>query len=226
MNTQAILKSCFHFISRNWLQLLLLTLPLSLIWQTGSWLISTSLQDTQAVFGELLLGTVIFSLIEAIAIYYVHGITLQAQGLPSETLLRPTALYKEALRLWLPMMQLAFIKMIVIGLGLMLFVVPGIIIAVRLALAEQHLVLRQASVFESLRMSSTLTAPDFFIILAALGYLFLLHLGYEYVSSFALEIMGVLLFPFGILIALFSTIAAYRIYTLLQPAPDSEPGET
>src|SRR5690606_9981035 len=122
-----------------------------------------------------------------IAIYYVHGITLQAQGLPDKRLLRPTSLYKEALGLWLPMMQLALIKMIIIGLGLMLFVIPGIIIAVRLALAEQHLVLHRASVPEALRTSSALTAPDFFIILVTLGYLFLLHLGYEYVSSFAPE---------------------------------------
>jgi hypothetical protein len=221
MNTQAILHSCFRFIARKWLPLLLLTLPLSLVWQLGSWLIRTHLPETQTLFAELLLNAVAFSLIEIIAILFIHGTTLSAQHAASGYSLQPSALYRGALGIWPAMIQLTFLKLIIIGIGLMLFIVPGIILAVRLALAEQHLVLRRASVTESLRASLTLTAPNFFIVLSILGFLFIIHLGFEYLSSLAPRPVSMLLFPFGIVVALFSTIAAYRIYTLLHISPTS-----
>jgi hypothetical protein len=219
MNTQAILHSCFRFIARKWLSLLLLTLPLSLVWQAGSWLIRTHLEENQTLAAELLLNAVVFSLIEIIAINYVHGATLTAQTAAGNNHLKPSALYRGALLSWPAMIQLTMLKLIMIGIGLMLFIVPGIIIAVRLALAEQHLVLHRANVTDSLRASWKLTAPNFYIVLSILGILFLIHLGFEYLSTLAPQPIAMLLFPFGIVVALFSTVAAYRIYTLLYTPP-------
>jgi hypothetical protein len=230
MNTQAILHSCFRFIARKWLSLLLLTLPLTLVWQAGSWLIRTHLEENQTLAAELLLNAVVFSLIEIIAINYVHGVTLTAQAAQTTQTavgnnhLQPSALYRGALGSWPAMIQLTMLKLIMIGIGLMLFIVPGIIIAVRLALAEQHLVLRKANVTESLRASWKLTAPNFYIVLSILGILFLIHLGFEYLSALTPQPIAMLLFPFGIVVALFSTVAAYRIYTLLHTPPAETTG--
>lgn len=207
MQAKAILKDTFHFISQKWLQLFMLILPIGLFWHAGSYWIGLELKDTQAMFAELLLSTIMFALVETIVITYAHGLSTGNN-------LRPTAIYFSALRYWLPMIQLALVKVIVVGLGLMMLIIPGVVIAVRLSLAEQHLVLRNASLIESLRSSATLTAPHFVLLLTVFGYLFLLHLTYEYATTLAPDFLSILLFPLGVLVASFSTLAAYRLYAL------------
>lgn len=209
MQAKSLLKDTFYFISQKWLPLLLLIFPTSLVWYGCSHYVITVFEGNQALFVNLLVGVVFASLVEALVITYAHRLTTGADaGL--------TNIYSASLRYWLPVMQLSLIKLIIVGIGLMMFIVPGIFIAVRLALAEQHLVLRGAGIIESLRSSWTVTAPNFLVILIVMGNLFLLHLLYEYSSALAPDILDLVLFPLGILIASFSTIAAYRIYTKLQ----------
>lgn len=209
MHAKTILKSTFYFISQKWLQLLLLTFPISVLWYAASHYAGTLLAGNQALFVHLLIGVVFGSLIEIIVITYAHRLTVNAD-------IRPAGIYLTSLTYWLPVMQLSLLKLILIGIGLMMFILPGIFIAVRLALAEQHLILRGAGVIESMRRSSALTAPNFLVVLIVLGNLFLLHLLFEYGSALLPDTLDIVLFPLGILIASFSTIAAYRIYTLIQ----------
>jgi hypothetical protein len=207
MYAKAILKDCFYFISQKWLQILVLILPVSFCWYIGSHFIAGVLQEMQAMFAELLLGIVMFSLIEVIVIIYAHGLSNGANP-------GPGVIYAAAFRYWLPMIQLALIKAILVGAGLMMLIIPGIFIAVRLSLAEQNLILRGQGVLESLRSSSTMTAPHFGLILTVFGYLFLLQLSLKYLITLAPDFMDVVLFPAGVFITTVSTVAAYRIYVL------------
>lgn len=208
MQAKAILKDSFYFISLKWLQLLLLVFPVGLVWYGCIHYAGLNLEGNQALLINLLLGVVFASLIEALVIIFTHRSTIGANA-------SPLSVFLVSLRYWLPVMQLTLIKLVLIGIGLMMFIVPGIFLAVRFALAEQHMVLRSAGVLDALRTSYSITAPNFLVIFVVLGNLFLLHQLYEYSSTFAPEALHPLLFPLGMLIASFSTIAAYRIYSLI-----------
>lgn len=210
MHAKSVLKDCYFFISKYWLQLFLLTLPVSLLWHACNFFVGLALDDMQELFAFLLLNVIMFSLVEIIVITY-------ARRLSEGGNLSPGSIYFAAFHYWLPMMQLSLIKLLAVGLGLMLFIIPGVFIAIRLALAEQHMVLRGANLSDAFRTSINLTAPHFVLLLTVLGYLFLLHFFYQYLSAQASDALHIVLFPFGVLIASFSTIAAYRIYALLNP---------
>lgn len=208
MHAKTLLTDTFYFISKKWLTLLLLIFPVSFIWYGCSHYVGVIFEESQAQLINLIVAVIFAAFVEVLVITYVHRLTTDAD-------VRPVKIYSASVNYWLPMMQLSLFKLIVIGAGLMLFIIPGIFLAVRFSLAEQHLVLRGTNVIDALRASWTITAPNFLVIFVVLGNLLLLHLLYEYSSTFAPDILDVVLFPLGILIASFSTIAAYRIYALI-----------
>src|SRR5690606_8838689 len=208
MHAKTLLTDTFYFISQKWLALLLLVFPISIIWYGCAHYVGVIFEENQAQPINLILAIIFAAFVEVLVITYVHRLTANAD-------VGPANIYSASLKYWLPMMQLSLFKLIVIGAGLMLFIIPGVFLAVRFSLAEQHLVLRGTNVIDALRASWTMTAPNFLVIFVVLGNLLLLHLLYEYSSTFAPDILDVVLFPLGILIASFSTIAAYRIYALI-----------
>lgn len=208
MHAKTLLTDTFYFISKKWLTLLLLIFPVSFIWYGCSHYVVVIFEESQAQLINLIVAVIFAAFVEVLVITYVHRLTTDAD-------VRPVKIYSASVNYWLPMMQLSLFKLIVIGAGLMLFIIPGIFLAVRFSLAEQHLVLRGTNVIDALRASWTITAPNFLVIFVVLGNFLLLHLLYEYSSTFAPDILDVVLFPLGILIASFSTIAAYRIYALI-----------
>lgn len=211
MHAKTLLTDTFYFISKKWVALLLLILPVSLIWYGCSHYVGAVFEDRQAQLANLIVAVIFAAFVDVLVVTYVHRLTTGADA-------RPVKIYSASVSYWLPMMQLSLFKLIVVGAGLMLFVIPGIFLAVRFSLAEQHLVLRGTNVIGALRTSWSITAPNFLVIFVVLGNLLLLHLLYEYSSTFAPDILDLVLFPLGILIASFSTVAAYRIYALI-PAP-------
>ena len=121
-----------------------------------------------------------------------------------------------------PMMVLLVVmKFVLFMIGLLLFILPGIWIAVRMAFAEFYLVEKREQPVESMRSSFTATEKPFwtivvvFLVPQVLLILLQLLLKSFVVALGNLFILNVLLHMALVMLSLYITIAFYRIY--MQP---------
>lgn len=127
---------------------------------------TTSVSDTGASTETvLLLGVISFALVgPLISVLVVHALIVLAQGR------RPSLgeIYRPALRV-LPVATAAqLVAGLAIGLGLVLFVIPGILIAIRLAVVAQVAAVDRTDWIGALRGSLALTAGRGWHVLGAL----------------------------------------------------------
>ncbi len=218
MNTQKILADAWYFYTLNFRYLLYLCIPFvfaEALLSEGFLTLSDQGQGEQTIsIGYYVAQLGIHPLYTAILIQFLQART---KGLPVDR----ARIVSEAFALWPMMVLLVVMKFVLFMIGLLLFILPGIWIAVRMAFAEFYLVEKREQPVESMRSSFTATEKPFwtivvvFLVPQALLILLQLVLKSLVVSLGNLFILNVLLHMALVMLSLYITIAFYRIY--MQP---------
>jgi hypothetical protein len=218
MNTQKILADAWYFYTLNFRYLFYLCIPFvfaEALLAEGFITLSDQGQGEQTIsIGYYVAQLGIHPLYTAILIQFLQART---KGLPVDR----ARVVSEAFALWPMMVLLVVMKFVLFMIGLLLFILPGIWIAVRMAFAEFYLVEKREQPVESMRSSFTATEKPFwtivvvFLVPQVLLILLQLLLKSLVVSLGNLFILNVLLHMALVMLSLYITIAFYRIY--MQP---------
>ncbi|MGD8678173.1 MAG: YciC family protein [Chromatiales bacterium] len=216
MNTQKILADAWYFYTLNFRYLLYLCIPFvfaEALLSEGFVTLSDQGEQTISI-GYYVAQLGIHPLYTAILIQFLHART---RGAPVDR----AKVVSEAFALWPMMVLLVVMKFVLFMIGLLLFILPGIWIAVRMAFAEFYLVEKREQPVESMRSSFTATEKPFwtivvvFLVPQVLLILLQLLLKSFVVALGNLFILNVLLHMALVMLSLYITIAFYRIY--MQP---------
>ena len=216
MNTQKILADAWYFYTLNFRYLLYLCIPFvfaEALLSEGFVTLSDQGEQTISI-GYYVAQIGIHPLYTAILIQFLHART---RGAPVDR----AKVVSEAFALWPMMVLLVVMKFVLFMIGLLLFILPGIWIAVRMAFAEFYLVEKREQPVESMRSSFTATEKPFwtivvvFLVPQVLLILLQLLLKSFVVALGNLFILNVLLHMALVMLSLYITIAFYRIY--MQP---------
>ena len=216
MNTQKILADAWYFYTLNFRYLLYLCIPFvfaEALLSEGFVTLSDQGEQTISI-GYYVAQLGIHPLYTAILIQFLHART---RGAPVDR----AKVVSEAFALWPMMVLLVVMKFVLFMIGLLLFILPGIWIAVRMAFAEFYLVEKREQPVESMRSSFTATEKPFwtivvvFLVPQVLLILLQLLLKSFVVALGNLFILNVLLHMALVMLSLYITIAFSRIY--MQP---------
>jgi hypothetical protein len=220
MTTQKILADAWYFYTLNFRYLLYLCIPFvfaEALLAEGFLTLSDHGQgegEQRISIGYYVAQLGIQPLYMAVLIQFLQART---RGLPVDR----AKVVSEAFALWPMMVLLVVMKNLLIIIGFMLLVIPGVWIAVRMAFAEFHLVEKREQPVESMRSSFASTEKPFWTILVvflvpqALLMLLVWLLNSVVLTLGNLFILNVLLHMMYVMLLLYITIAFYRIY--MQP---------
>ena len=223
MNTQKILADAWYFYILNFRYLLYLCIPFvfaEALLAEGFLVLSDQGEGEQTIsIGYYVAQLGIHPLYTAVVILFLQA---RSKGVPIDR----GKVISEALALWPMMVLLVVMKFILFMIGLLLFILPGIWIAVRMAFAEFYLVEKSEQPVESMRSSFTATEKPFwtivivFLLPQVMLILLQLLLKSAVVTLGNLFILNVLLHMALVMLSLYITIAFYRIY--MQPKAEAE----
>lgn len=161
MNVLTILRDAWFFYSRNLGSIVRLCLPL-IVLESCTRLAVGHLFDKDAMPAqELLIGLLFYPLYIAALILFLDARSRGYAPPLREVMMR-------ALPLWPSMAVLAGLGTLLIMLGASLFVLPGILVMVKIAFAEYLLVLRGLSPLAALKQSFLETRGHFLLILGCI----------------------------------------------------------
>ncbi|MDC9720567.1 MAG: YciC family protein [Gammaproteobacteria bacterium] len=151
------IKDTFNFFKTHWLMLALISVPLVLLSEAIKYSVGpvgasgASLGDLWFYFGEIVF---VFSLLQVSVILYIHA----AVNGPSLGVMQSWRLGFSWL---LPYLGLSLLTLLPVALGLLLFIIPGIIVMVRLMLAPYIFLLENLGAKASLMASWERTKGHF-----------------------------------------------------------------
>jgi hypothetical protein len=162
MNLKLIISDAVYFFKSNFVQISSLCLPWLLAAAVVNYLITTTGDPTKGLAPLYLLAWAFNLLIYPI--YTGALILLMAKRAQLE---QPDnkALVASAIKMWQPFFIVHIIGAGLTALGLMFFILPGVVVAVTLSFAEFHLVVENVKPMEALQKSFYSTRPYFFQIL-------------------------------------------------------------
>lgn len=166
MNLKLIVSDAFYFFKSNLLQIGSLCLPWLLVVAVVENLIISTGDPSQGL-GPLFLLAWVFKLL-IYPIYTAALILLMAKRARRQQP-KNKELLSSALKIWQPFFIVNVMRAGLTALGLMLFIIPGIYVAVRLAFAEFYLTLENIKPVEAIQKSFQSTKPYFFQILVLLA---------------------------------------------------------
>lgn len=152
---------------------------------------------------------------------YTAGVILVIHKRANNIPFKAWAPLSEAIAYSLRLLSLVIIKSVLIISGLLLLIVPGIILAVRLSLAEQCLIAGNSTVVDSLRESYRRTSSRFLAVFWAFGYSILLLLLVTYPLSLVEDklplVINIVFFSMTMIGYSLINIVGYRIYLITSP---------
>ncbi len=215
MKTQKILADAWYFYTLNFRYLLYLCIPFvfaEALLSEGFLALSDHGEGEQNIpIGYFVPQLAVYPLYTAILIQFLQA---RSKG----TLIDRKRIIGNALRLWPTMLLLVVMEFVLFFLGFMLFVLPGIWVAVRMAFAEFRLVENDEQPVDALRKSFALTERDFWLVFAVMliseGLIVLAKLAMPGVLEMLgnLFILHVLWHMVAVMLQMFPTIALYRLY--------------
>jgi membrane-anchored glycerophosphoryl diester phosphodiesterase (GDPDase) len=208
MQLTQILIDAFSFYTRHILQIAALCLPLLCInaYVASLLMRSPNLQSLSYV-----------SYFTLYPIYTAALILLMAKRARQEQP-RNMDLIAAALKLWWPLFVLTAMNLGLVLLGAMLFIIPGLWVAVRLAFAEFFLVLNDMQPKEAIRHSFKLTKRYFWPILFLLMAVALCHGMFGYViDQTMMDVKGIAVVRIAIesllsFLMLFFDVVLFRLF--------------
>jgi hypothetical protein len=151
------LRETLYFFRANAGALAAVTLPFAALAAGGAHLLGepVAIEEEQAVFHweAALLLTVLYPLALAVKLLAVHALAGEGRLPP------PARLLSLALQRWAPLLGVSVVIALAMGIGLYLFVLPGIWIYARLGFAPLLAVLEGMSPDEALRASWRMSQP-------------------------------------------------------------------
>ena len=213
MKPTSVLSDSFYFFGSNAAQIALASFPFLAIAYAAQLVVTASVDSSYEKLVSPIVGLLTYPLYTAASIL---AIAKRSRG-EAVVLSR---IFNAALRLWWPLFLQCVVLAVVLGVGLLLLVVPGIWLGTRLSLSEIYLVLSERKPLEALRASFQSTKPHFSsilttLILAAIP-LWLLSFGVNILfrtigNNYPLAfIAGV----FGMFIGLFINVVLFRMFML------------
>ena len=216
MKVQQVLVDAWYFYTANIRYILYLCIPFVFVEALlAEGLIAAATpegtEQQGGIFGSMAIVLGIYPLYTAILILYLQA---RSKG----ELIDRRRIIGKALSLWPTMVVLVVMEFVLFLLGFMLFVLPGIWVAVRMAFAEFRLVEHDEQPVEALRKSFALTERDFWLVFAVMlipeALIVLAKLAMPGVIEMFgnLFILHVLWHMAAVMLQMFPTIALYRLY--------------
>ena len=213
MYVRTILIDSLYFYFGNITQIAQLCLPILCITLLSQYSLFLIPEFDAAPFVSAVLGLIFYPLYTAPLIMLIAKRTGHEH--PSNA-----SLLAASLKIWLPFVLLTLIVGILIGVGLMLLIIPGIWVAIRLSLSEVFLVVGGLKPIDAISASFATTKEYFWIIFICIFIVMLpiwgmsYGLGHagelfaeSYVISFCMEI-------FISFVSLFVNVVIFRIFMI------------
>lgn len=211
MNPYDIFVASLFFFRNNVGHLTVVILPLVLVRVGVGYFTETRIGGIGEEIADAGLELFLFLIYTAAVILVIHKRS-------TKILFNPFAPLREAASYLWPMLALALVKSMLIFAGLVLLIVPGIFLAVRLSLAEQHLIAGNSTVVDALRESYRRTASRFFPVFWAFGYSVMLLFLVSYPLSLVHEklplVVNIVIFAMTMIGFSLINIVGYRIYQM------------
>ncbi|NVK39597.1 MAG: hypothetical protein HWE39_00010 [Oceanospirillaceae bacterium] len=230
MTLEYIRQSLFFF-RRNFGVIARIQLPFIILLNLVGWLIQSTLDpETQAVRNA---GALLMLLNLTLLPIYWGATILFLQSVVDNRPLGALTAIRSSLKYWRRLLLTYLMMAVAVTLGLLLFIVPGIVAGVRLAFADYVCVLENRKAGESLRQSWGDTREYFWLLLNGMliifGGLFLMEMLFTLIDRNVVSlaplnpVLGILLDLLGTLV----TIYGFRVYCLMKEeavgaAPRSE----
>ena len=126
--------------------------------------------------------------------------------------------WKVGIKYWIPYLALSMILSFVISTGFLIFIIPGVFLAVRLAFAEFELLFNNESPLASLKKSFDMTQPYFGVILRG-NLIIITGLLVPYIllsGVMPYAVVSVLSIILSITLYIAMTVFSYRVYELVK----------
>ena len=214
MYVRSILRDSFHFYIGNIKQIALLCAPILSVAVLSQYLLFTIPEFDAAPFISPVLGLLFYPVYTAAFILLIAKRT--GHEYPSNF-----NLLAASLKIWAPFILLTLMVGILIGIGFILFILPGIWVAVRLSFSEIFMVVGELKPIDAMSASFEATKEYFWIILISMFCVTLpiwaINFGLERTKEL-IEGSYVINFTIDVVIAfisLFINVAIFRIFMLV-----------
>lgn len=216
MNVQKILADAWYFYSLNIRYIAYLVLPFvfaEALLSEGLIAMATppDAEQTRGVVGFYAIRLGIYPIYLAILILFLQA---RSQGVPIDR----SKLFSQTLNIWPVLVLLVVMQSVMMVLGLLLFILPGIWIAVRLSFAAFLLIEKDEMPVDAMRKSFAMTEKDFWLVLAVWlipqSLLILMGLAVEsFLQGLGSPfILNLLWHTVAVMLEMFVTVALYRAY--------------
>lgn len=223
MKVQQVLVDAWYFYTANIRYILYLCIPFvfaEALLAEGLIAATTpeNAEEQGGLFGSMAVALAIYPLYTAILIQFLHA---RSKG----ELIDRRRIITRALSLWPSLLLLVVMEFILFFLGFMLFVLPGIWVAVRMAFAEFRLVENDEQPVDALRQSFALTERDFWLVLLVMLIPEVLIMLVKLAMPGVIQMLGnlfilhVLWHMAAVMLQMFPLIAVYRVYMQIDNRP-------
>ncbi len=139
---------------------------------------------------------------------------------------KPTAgeLFETAKKYWLRQLGLIIVIAVIVIVGLILLIVPGIIAILRLSMAPYLMFDRDLSIMDSIKASNELTKKNMGAVAAAIGLYLLISIGLSILGE--IPVVGPLALAIGSIIFSLIMVLRYRELTSGSKAASTTPAST
>ncbi|MBA1191071.1 hypothetical protein G7Z99_18805 [Pseudomonas entomophila] len=213
MDVLTVLRDSLYFSRRHLMNIIRLCLPLIVLESVALqlWFLQFD-EDAQASQG-IIVGMIFYPMYSSALMLY-----LDARSRGKTPTLR--AVFNRMSQFYPKVLGQRALGALLIVVGFMLFIVPGIWIMVRLVFAQYLLVLRGYPIIESMRESARMTRGHFFRIvlcmLAAVGPVILLEVGVLLLVPDLSVVGQIVLSSLSTFLQLFSLVVLYRLFMLVE----------
>ncbi len=220
MLNQLLLDS-IKFFRNNLFFILKISLPMFIVIEAFDvWYVHNYILDqtklTSKIILPILLGMMLYPVYTASLIFYIDAII-------HDRPINVMACWRAALVRWVPMFVLYVMYGVVVMLGVLAFIVPGVVFIVRFAFAEFNLLLDQRGPISAMNVSREQTKDVFWLVLGGFLVITVVIHGFYYglillfqVANVTSQIIDSLLNVLLAVLYLFYIVFSYRVYHYVQ----------
>lgn len=217
MELNLLLNDTWNFFRNNFLGIckvvFVLVIPLNVLNFTLSFLLDDSLYFEKIEMLLSFLQLAIYPLYQCALILYIASVV-------SGDKLKTFQYYRMAANFWLPLLIVYFIYILFIFIGLFFLIIPGVVIAVRIAFAEFHCIFEKQSPMDACFSSWAATKPYQWIIFKGILTCFLIFFIPLFLLKMTLNqyelwntVIAIIFEWVEVVFGTLSTIFLFRVYT-------------
>ncbi|WP_281648037.1 YciC family protein [Parendozoicomonas sp. Alg238-R29] len=162
---QIYLRDTLTFFRSHISTLAVIILPYALLSELVHRLVIKSLTEADQLYAGLMTELALYPIVHSVLILFIAAVIGGQQRSIGEC-------YRYSVPFWPRMLLLTLLSTLAIMAGLSLFILPGIIVMIRLALSDMYCMLEGTSVTESIRRSFITSSSVTWVIFLGLAILF------------------------------------------------------